>query len=41
MCDDSTNVDITVKTVSDKQESQEIVLINEETIQSKIYIVCK
>lgn len=41
MCDDSTNVDITVKTVSDKQESQEIVLINEETIQSKIYIVRK
>ena len=38
MSDENTKV-VDVKVVEDEKEKQEIILINEETIQSKIYIV--
>ena len=38
MSDENTKV-VDEKVVEDEKEKQEIILINEETIQSKIYIV--
>ena len=38
MNDENTKV-VDVKVVEDEKEKQEIILINEETIQSKIYVV--
>ena len=38
MSDENTKV-VDVKVVEDEKEKQEIILINEETIQSKIYVV--
>ena len=36
---DENTKDVDEKVVEDEKEKQEIILINEETIQSKIYIV--